>query len=207
MKTKLQILALLISSAFVSESVAAPQTTTSLNHIAVSIGWDKAPLGEKMDLDISAFLVKPDGKMRSDDASDFCFYSNKVIADGAIKHTGDNSSGDGNGDDETIIVESSKIPAEMDKVIFTVTFNNDEELKHKFSRVWNTYVRIVNNDTGVELARYDLNKVAPNESTIIFGELYRSGADWKFRVLNKGFAGGLGAISKLFGVASYYSGQ
>lgn len=208
------LLLILISTISCDKKKEAHELSESplLNNVAVGLGWD-APvipgiLGEVFDLDMSAFLVKPDGKTRSvDDDSDFCFYNNKVLADGAVKHTGDNNTGTGKGDDETISVESSKIPSDMDKVIFAVTFNHDEQLKHKFSQVSHAYIRIVNLDTGIELARYYLNEVAPNESTMIFGELYRSGKDWKFRVLKKGFAGGLMALAKSLGVDAEYRSE
>lgn len=170
-----------------------------LNKIIVGLGWDaRATDGAAFDLDASAFLVKADGKVRSD--SDFCFFNNKVVADGSVQHMGDNTTGAGEGDDEVVNVELAKIPAELDKVVFTVTIYDAETRKQNFGQVSRAYIRVVNEDGGAELARYDLSEDASTETAMIFGELYRNGADWKFRAVGQGFAGGLGALASSFGV-------
>jgi tellurium resistance protein TerD len=171
-----------------------------LNKIAVGLGWDaRATDGAAFDLDASAFLVKLDGKVRSD--SDFCFYNNKVVADGAVQHAGDNTSGVGGGDDETIKVELSKIPADLDKVVFAVTIHEAETRKQNFGQVSHAYIRIVNEEGGQEIARYDLSEDASIETAMVFGEIYRIGADWKFKAVGQGFAGGLGPLATSFGVS------
>jgi tellurium resistance protein TerD len=171
-----------------------------LNKIVVGLGWDaRATDGAAFDLDASAFLVKLDGKVRSD--SDFCFYNNKVVADGAVQHTGDNLTGAGEGDDETVKVELSKIPADLDKVVFAVTIHEAETRKQNFGQVNHAYIRIVNEDGGQEIARYDLSEDASIETAMIFGEIYRVGADWKFKAVGQGFAGGLGPLAASFGVS------
>jgi tellurium resistance protein TerD len=170
-----------------------------LNKIVVGLGWDaRATDGADFDLDASAFLVKADGKVRSD--SDFCFFNNKTVADGAVQHAGDNTTGAGEGDDETIKVELAKIPAELDKVVFTVTIHEGQARNQNFGQVSHAYIRIINEDGGAELARYDLSEDASVETAMIFGELYRNGADWKFRAVGQGFAGGLGPLATSFGV-------
>ena len=114
-----------------------------LNKIVVGLGWDaRATDGAAFDLDASAFLVKLDGKVRSD--SDFCFYNNKVVGDGAVQHTGDNTTGAGDGDDETVKVELSKIPADLDKVVFAVTIHEADIRKQNFGQVNHAYIRVVN---------------------------------------------------------------
>jgi len=171
-----------------------------LNKIVVGLGWDaRATDGAAFDLDASAFLVKMDGKVRSD--SDFCFYNNKVVADGAVQHAGDNTTGAGEGDDETIKVELSKIPADLDKVVFAVTIHEAETRKQNFGHVNHAYIRVVNEEGGQEIARYDLSEDASVETSMIFGEIYRIGADWKFKAVGQGFAGGLGPLASSFGVS------
>ena len=171
-----------------------------LNNIVVGLGWDaRATDGAAFDLDASAFLVKLDGKVRTD--SDFCFYNNKVVAGGAVQHAGDNTTGAGDGDDETIKVELSKIPADLDKVVFAVTIHEAEVRKQNFGQVNHAYIRVVNEEGGQELARYDLSEDASIETAMIFGEIYRVGADWKFKAVGQGFAGGLGPLASSFGVS------
>ena len=171
-----------------------------LNKIVVGLGWDaRATDGAAFDLDASAFLVKLDGKVRTD--SDFCFYNNKVVAGGAVQHAGDNTTGAGDGDDETIKVELSKIPADLDKVVFAVTIHEAEIRKQNFGQVNHAYIRVVNEEGGQELARYDLSEDASIETSMIFGEIYRIGADWKFKAVGQGFVGGLGSLASSFGVS------
>ncbi|WP_262964848.1 TerD family protein [Methylobacter psychrophilus] len=171
-----------------------------LNKIVVGLGWDaRATDGAAFDLDASAFLVKLDGKVRSD--SDFCFYNNKVVGDGAVQHTGDNTTGAGDGDDETVKVELSKIPADLDKVVFAVTIHDADARKQNFGQVNHAFIRVINEDGGQEIARYDLSEDASIETAMIFGEIYRVGTDWKFKAVGQGFAGGLGPLAASFGVS------
>jgi tellurium resistance protein TerD len=171
-----------------------------LNKIIVGLGWDaRATDGAAFDLDASAFLVKLDGKVRSD--NDFCFYNNKVVADGAVQHQGDNTTGAGEGDDETVKVTLSSIPADLDKVVFAVTIHDAEARKQNFGQVAHAYIRIVNEEGGAEIARYDLSEDASVETAMIFGEIYRVGTDWKFKAVGQGFAGGLGPLATSFGVS------
>jgi tellurium resistance protein TerD len=170
-----------------------------LNKIAVGLGWDaRATDGAAFDLDASVFLVKLDGKVRSD--SDFCFYNNKVVGDGAVQHMGDNTTGAGEGDDETVKVELSKVPAELDKIVFSVTIHDAEARKQNFGQVSHAYIRIINEDGGAEIARYDLSEDASIETAMIFGEIYRVGSEWKLKAVGQGFAGGLGPLAASFGV-------
>ena len=170
-----------------------------LNKIVVGLGWDaRATDGAAFDLDASVFLVKADGKVRTD--NDFCFYNNKVVADGAVQHMGDNTTGRGDGDDETVNVELSKITTDIDKVVFAVTIHEADMRKQNFGQVNHAYIRVINAASGQELARYDLSEDASIETAMIFGELYRVGDDWKFRAVGQGFAGGLGALAASYGV-------
>jgi tellurium resistance protein TerD len=170
-----------------------------LNKIQVGLGWDaRVTDGAAFDLDASCFLVKSDGKVRGD--ADFCFYNNKNVADGAVVHLGDNQTGDAAGDDETVKVELSKVPAEIDKVVFSVTIHEADTRNQNFGQVSKAYIRIVNEENGTEIARFDLSEDASIETAMIFGEIYRSGADWKFKAVGQGFAGGLGPLASSFGV-------
>jgi tellurium resistance protein TerD len=170
-----------------------------LNKISVGLGWDaRATDGAAFDLDASAFLVKMDGKVRSD--SDFCFYNNKVVGNGAVQHMGDNTTGAGAGDDENVKVELSKIPADLDKIVFAVTIHEADVRKQNFGQVSHAYIRIINEENSTEIARYDLSEDASIETAMIFGEIYRVGADWKFKAVGQGFAGGLGPLAASFGV-------
>ena len=181
-------------------NVNLSKESPGLNKIVVGLGWDaRATDGAAFDLDASAFLVKLDGKVRSD--SDFCFYNNKVVGNGAVQHTGDNTTGAGEGDDETVKVELSKIPADLDKVVFAVTIHEADARKQNFGQVNHAFIRVVNEDGGQEIARYDLSEDASIETAMIFGEIYRVGADWKFKAVGQGFAGGLGALAASFGVS------
>ncbi|WP_027158818.1 TerD family protein [Methylobacter luteus] len=170
-----------------------------LNKIQVGLGWDaRVTDGAAFDLDASCFLVKSDGKVRGD--ADFCFYNNKNVADGAVVHLGDNQTGDATGDDETVKVELSKVPADIDKVVFSVTIHEADTRNQNFGQVSKAYIRIVNEENGTEIARFDLSEDASIETAMIFGEIYRSGADWKFKAVGQGFAGGLGPLASSFGV-------
>ena len=181
-------------------NVNLSKESPGLNKIVVGLGWDaRATDGAAFDLDASAFLVKLDGKVRSD--SDFCFYNNKIVADGAVQHAGDNTTGAGEGDDETINVELSKIPADLDKVVFAVTIHEADARKQNFGQVNHAYIRVTNAEGGQEIARYDLSEDASIETAMIFGEIYRVGSDWKFKAVGQGFAGGLGPLASSFGVS------
>lgn len=171
----------------------------NLNKIMVGLGWtERATDGEAFDLDANAFLLNTEGKVRNDD--DFCFYNNKIVANGAVEHTGDNKTGAGDGDDEALNVELLKLPADVDRVVFSVTIHEGEKRRQNFGQIRNAYIRIVNTDGGVELVRYDLSEDASTETAMIFGELYRNAGDWKFRAVGQGFAGGLAPLAKSFGV-------
>jgi len=170
-----------------------------LNKIAVGLGWDaRVTDGSAFDLDASGFLVKADNKVRSD--ADFCFYNNKTVAGGAVVHAGDNQTGDVQGDDETINVELSQIPAEIEKVVFAVTIHDAAARNQNFGQVSKAYIRIVNLENNSEIARFDLSEDASIETAMIFGEIYRNVGDWKFKAVAQGFAGGLGPLAASFGV-------
>ena len=170
-----------------------------LKEILVGLGWDaRATDGVEFDLDASIFLTKADGKVRSD--ADFIFYNNKVSSDGSVTHKGDNRSGAGDGDDEAVEVNLEKVGSDVEKIAFSVTIHEGETRRQTFGQVSNAFIRVVNKLDGKELARYDLSEDGSTETAMIFGELYRAGAEWKFRAVGQGFKGGLGPLAANYGV-------
>ncbi len=171
----------------------------SLKKVMIGLGWDaRVTDGAAFDLDASAFLLGAGDKARSD--ADFIFYNQLKSACGSVQHTGDNLTGDSEGDDEVIMVELTAVPAEVQKIAFTVTIHEAEQRRQNFGQVSNSYIRLVNADTNVEIARYDLAEDASTETAMIFGELYRHGAEWRFSAVGQGYAGGLAAMCRQYGI-------
>jgi len=171
-----------------------------LSKIVVGLGWDtnKYDGGFDFDLDAAAFLLDEGAKVTSD--ADFVFYNNKEHASRSVIHTGDNLTGEGDGDDEQLKVDLSLVPANISKIDFTVTINDADSRHQNFGQVSNAYIRIVNEATGEELIRYDLGEDYSIETAVIVGELYRNGGEWKFNAIGSGFQGGLAALCRNFGV-------
>lgn len=169
-----------------------------LKLLTIGLGWDaRATDGAAFDLDASVFMLKTDGKVRS--GADMIFYNNLKSACSSVIHQGDNKTGDTAGDDESISIDLSKIPSDIEKVSFCVTIHEAAERKQNFGAVSKAYVRSINAEGGVELARFDLSEDGSVETAMTFGELYRSGTDWKFKAVGQGFAGGLGPLANSFG--------
>ena len=180
-------------------NVSLSKTDPSLKNVLVGLGWDARPTdGADFDLDASAFMVKDDGKVRSD--SDFIFYNQMKSTCGSIEHTGDNRTGAGDGDDEAVIVLLDKIPADVQRVVFCVTIHDAEMRKQNFGQVSHAFVRVVNKDSNNEVARYDLSEDASIETAMIFGEIYRHSGEWKFKAVGQGYAGGVEALAKQYGI-------
>jgi tellurium resistance protein TerD len=170
-----------------------------LTSLKVGLGWDiRATDGAAFDLDGAVFLLNSSGKVRSD--SDFIFYNNLKSADGSIVHSGDNTTGAGEGDDEFVTIDLTKVPADVDKVVLGVTIHDAEARRQNFGMVGKAFIRCVNNTNNQEVARYDLSEDSSTEAAMIFGEVYRNGADWKFRAIGQGFNGGLGPLARNYGV-------
>ena len=170
-----------------------------LTKVIIGLGWDpRATDGKEFDLDGSAFLLKADGKVRGD--SDFIFYNNLKSTDGSVTHTGDNRSGEGDGDDERLVVDLSQVPAEVDRLAVSVTIHEAEQRSQNFGMVSRAYIRCLNADGEKEIARYDLSEDGSVETAMIFGELYRAGSEWKFRAVGQGYKGGLGPLARSYGV-------
>jgi tellurium resistance protein TerD len=170
-----------------------------LSQIVVGLGWDaRSTDGSAFDLDGSAFLLKVDGKVRAD--NDFIFYNNLKSSDGSVTHSGDNTTGAGDGDDETVTIDLTKVPADVERIAICVTIHEGDARKQNFGMVQKAFIRCVNATGNAELARYDLSEDGSTESAMVFGEVYRNGADWKFKAVGQGFKGGLGPLAASFGV-------
>jgi tellurium resistance protein TerD len=179
----------------VSLTKEAPGLTTAV----VGLGWDaRTTSGAAFDLDASALLVNGVGKVLSDEH--FVFFNNLTSPDGSVEHTGDNTTGLGDGDDEAIRVGLATVPAEVDKIVFAVSIYEADARRQSFGQVRNAYIRVVDEADGAELARYDLSEDASTETAMIFGEVYRRGAEWKFRAVGQGYTSGLAGIATEFGV-------
>lgn len=172
----------------------------SLKNLMVGLGWDVNAFdgGYDFDLDASAFVLGANGKCPTE--KDFIFYGNLVHQSGAIEHMGDNLTGSGDGDDEQIVVDLSKIPPNIEKVAFTVTIYDADVRRQNFGQVSNAYIRIVDQATGQEVVHYDLGEDFSIETAIVVGELYKRNGDWKFNAIGSGFQGGLAALCGHYGI-------
>ncbi|MFI3188616.1 chemical-damaging agent resistance protein C [Crenothrix sp. D3] len=181
-------------------NLSLTKTDPTLKNIIVGLGWDARPTdGADFDLDASAFMVKADGKVRGD--ADFIFYNQLKSTCGSVEHTGDNKTGAGDGDDEAVIVLLDKVPADIERIVFTVTIHDAEGRKQNFGQVSNAYMRIVNKDSNNEVARFDLSEDASIETAMTFGEIYKHGGEWKFKAVGQGYSGGLAALARQYGIS------
>ncbi len=180
-------------------NVSLTKEAPNLTAVVVGLGWDaRTTTGSDFDLDASALLTNDQGKVLSD--QHFVFFNNLKSPDGSVEHTGDNLTGEGEGDDEVINVNLAGVPAEVDKIVFPVSIYEAETRQQSFGQVRNAYIRVVNAADNRELARYDLTEDASTETAMVFGELYRHGGEWKFRAIGQGYASGLRGIAQDFGV-------
>ena len=181
-------------------NVSLTKEAPGMTAVLVGLGWDpRTTTGTDFDLDASALLLNSTGKVVSD--KHFVFFNNTTSPDGSVEHTGDNLTGEGDGDDETIKVDLAAVPTEVDKIVFPVSIYEGQSRQQGFGQVRNAFIRIVNQSDSAEIARYDLSEDASTETAMIFGELYRSGPEWKFRAVGQGYSSGLTGIAQDFGVA------
>ena len=180
-------------------NVSLSKEAPGLRAVLVGLGWDvRTTTGADFDLDASALMVGTNGKILSD--SHFVFFNNLTSPDGSVEHTGDNLTGEGDGDDEAIKVNLEGVPAEVDKIVITVSIYDAEARQQSFGQVRNAFIRVVNQADDREITRYDLSEDASNETAMIFGELYRNQNEWKFRAVGQGYSTGLRGIAQDFGV-------
>lgn len=176
-----------------------------INHALIGLGWDINGYNgsDDFDLDACAFLLNANGRVRSDE--DFIFYGNLQSADGSVTHTGDNRTGAGDGDDEVIMIDFTKVPADVQKIAITVTIYDAQERRQNFGQVSNAYVRVArteNNDdyVGKEELRYDLAEDFSIETALVVCEIYKHNGSWKFNAVGSGYSGGLEALCRSYGV-------
>lgn len=182
--------------------VSLSKEAPGLSKIQVGLGWDQRVTdGSDFDLDASVFLLDETGKVRND--SDFVFYNNLKAVNGAIEHMGDNLTGEGEGDDEVLKINLKQLETEdpgLVKLSFAVTIHDAEARKQNFGQVNNAFIRIVNQDNDQEIVRFDLTEDYSMETAMIFGEVYFKGGEWRFTAVGQGYAGGLAAACKQFGI-------
>lgn len=180
-------------------NVSLTKEAPGLTAVTVGLGWDaRSTTGADFDLDASAIMVGVSGKVLSD--GHFVFFNNLTSVDGSVHHTGDNLTGEGDGDDEQLNVNLAVVPPEVDKIVFPVSIYDAGARSQSFGQVRNAFIRVINQSGGAEIARYDLSEDASTETAMVFGELYRNGAEWKFRAVGQGYAEGLIGIARDFGV-------
>ncbi|RYG67642.1 TerD family protein [bacterium] len=180
-------------------NLSLSKSDPGLRKISVGLGWDvRSTEGADFDLDASCFLLTETNKVRSD--ADFIFYNQLKSQDGSVEHTGDNLTGEGDGDDESVLVDLTKVSADIFKLAFSVTIHDAQNRGQNFGQVSSAFIRVVNAETNNEIVRYDLSEDASVETAMVFGEVYRNSGEWKFRAVGQGFAGGLGPLARNFGV-------
>jgi tellurium resistance protein TerD len=180
-------------------NVSLTKQAPGLSAVVVGLGWDaRTTDGKAFDLDASAIICNAEGKVLSD--QHFVFFNNLKSPDGAVEHTGDNVTGEGEGDDEQVKVNLAGLPPEAARIVFPVSIYEADSAGQTFGQVRNAFIRVVNQADNGELARYDLSEDASTETAMIFGELYRNGAEWKFRAVGQGYSAGLAGIARDFGV-------
>lgn len=182
------------------QKVELTKNNPGLNKLLVGLGWDinKYDGGDDFDLDVSAFLLGSNGKVTN--SNDFIFFNNLEHPSGSVISMGDNLTGEGDGDDEQLKVDLSKVPADIEKIDFVVTIYDAENRKQNFGQVSNAFIRIVNEENNEEVIRYDLGEDFSIETSIIVGEIYRHNGEWKFNAIGSGFNGGLAALGKNYGL-------
>ncbi|MDE5781528.1 MAG: TerD family protein [Lachnospiraceae bacterium] len=171
-----------------------------LKKMMVGLGWDVNTFdsGADFDLDAAAFMLGENGKCPTE--KEFVFYGNLKHLSESVVHMGDNLTGEGEGDDEQILVDLSKVPQNVSKIAFTVTIYEAEQRRQNFGQVSNAYIRIVDETTGQEIIRYDLGEDFSIETAVVVGELYRYNGEWKFNAIGSGFQGGLAALCGHYGI-------
>lgn len=182
------------------QKVDLTKGNAGLKSIMVGLGWDVNAFdsGSDFDLDAAAFMCGSNGKCPTE--KEFVFYGNLEHGSGSVKHMGDNLTGEGDGDDEQILIDLSKVPSNVEKIAFTVTIYDADQRRQNFGQVSNAYIRIVDDVTNTELIRYDLGEDFSIETAVVVGELYRHNGEWKFNAIGSGFQGGLAALCGHYGI-------
>jgi len=182
------------------QKVDLTKSNPGLVKVKVGLGWDtnKYDGGSSFDLDASAFCLNASGKVNSE--RDFIFYNNKTSINGAIQLSEDNQTGEGDGDDESLIIDLSQVPADIEKVAFCITIHDAQARNQNFGQVANAFARILKEGTDEELIRYDLGEDFSIETAVVVAELYRHNGEWKFSAVGSGYRDGLAGLCRDFGV-------
>ncbi|WP_291045520.1 TerD family protein [Herbiconiux sp.] len=179
-------------------NLSLTKTSPGLTVATVGLGWDpRTTAGEQFDLDASAILVAENGKIRSE--ADFIFYNQMQTPDGSVVHQGDNRTGVGDGDDERILIDLRIVEPDVHRIVIAVSIHDADARRQNFGQVRDAYCRVLDQDEQ-EIVRYDLTEDASRETAMLFAEIYRHGAEWKFRAVGQGYANGLAGIATDFGV-------
>jgi tellurium resistance protein TerD len=180
-------------------NVSLTKEAPGLTNVVVGLGWDvRSTTGADYDLDASAIMLNTSGRVLSD--MHFVFFNNLTSPDGTVEHTGDNLTGEGDGDDEAIKVNLAAMAPEVDKIVFAVSIYDADTRRQNFGQVSNAFIRVVNAADDRELTRFDLTEDASTETAMVFAEVYRRGLEWKFRAVGQGYASGLAGIARDYGV-------
>ena len=180
--------------------VSLSKEAPGLSKILVGLGWDTntSDTGAEFDLDASAFLVGASGKVENE--KNFVFYNNLVSADSSVVHTGDNRTGEGEGDDESIKIDLAKISPSIKEIDIVVTIHEAVARRQNFGMVRNSFMRIVDERNGKEIARYDLEEDFSTETAVSFGKIYFKDNEWRFAANRSGFKDGLAGFCRQFGL-------
>lgn len=179
-------------------NLSLTKTSPGLTVATVGLGWDpRTTAGQQFDLDASAILVAANGKIRSD--ADFIFYNQMSTPDGSVVHQGDNRTGAGDGDDEQIVIDLRTVAADVARIVIAVSIHDADNRRQNFGQVRDAFCRVMDQDQE-EIVRYDLTEDASQETAMLFAEIYRHGAEWKFRAVGQGYTSGLAGIANDFGV-------
>ena len=171
-----------------------------LRKLKIGLGWDvRVTDGSDFDLDASLFML--DGNNKAKDEGAFIFYNNSVSSCGSVKHLGDNQTGEGDGDDESLTIDLDLISADVEKLVIAVTIHDADDRNQNYGQVDNAFIRIVNLDTNEEVIRYDLTEDYSTETSLIFAELYKKDGQWRFAAKGDGFSGGLVKLLHVYGLA------
>ena len=182
------------------QKVSLTKGNPGLTKVVVGLGWDVNAFdsGSAFDLDAAAFLLGAGGKCPTE--RDFIFYGNLKHNTGAVEHMVDNLTGEGDGDDEQIMVDLAKVPASIERIAFTCTIYDAENRRQNFGMVNNAFIRIFDETNGQEMLRYDLGEDFSIETAAVFGEVYKNNGEWKFNAIGSGYQGGLAALCANYGV-------
>ena len=182
-------------------NLSLTKTAPTLKIARLGLGWDvRTTTGAAFDLDASALMLDVSGKVPNQGIGSFIFYGQLQSPEGAVIHTGDNLTGEGDGDDETLLVDLTKVPATIDRIVLSVSIHEADQRGQNFGQVRNAFIRLVNDETNEEIVRYDLSEDYSTETALNFAELYRNNGEWKFRAVGQGYATGLAGIATDFGV-------